>query len=199
MDEIALIKQAAQGDDSAFEQLVLANEKNIYNVTLRIVKNPEDAFDMTQETFIKAWRAISLFQFDSKFSTWLCRIARNTCIDHLRKEKKHSLISFTQYTDQDDAEELSLPDLSNDPATLLEAASDYELVHAAMEQLPEQYRVALSLRAVEGMTYEEIGKALDINTGTVKSRICRAREKLSLILGNISADTSSKSRKGGIG
>lgn len=197
MDELALIRKAAGGDDGAFEELVLSYEKLIYNLALRMVKNPDDAFDMTQETFLKAWRAISLFRFDSKFSTWLCRIATNTCLDHLRKEKKHKVISLAQITEAGE-EETNLPDHAADPAALLEAASEAETVRAALGALPAEYRAVLILRAVDGMSYDEIAEILNVSIGTVKSRIARAREKLkNEIQGNFLLQTSSKQKKGG--
>ena len=88
MEEQELIRQAGQGDESAFEALVKAYEKPVYNLCLRMCGDRDEAFDLSQDTFIKAWHAIALFQGDSKFQTWLLRIASNTCIDHLRRKKR---------------------------------------------------------------------------------------------------------------
>ena len=199
MDERIWIEQAGKGDEQAFEQLVIAYEKTVYNLMFRMTGNRDDAFDLTQETFLKAWHAISLFQFDSKFSTWLCRIASNTCIDFLRKEKRRKTVSLTAVDDADETYEISIADGSLDPAAMLEAGCDRQKVYDALQSLPPEYRAVLSLRAIEDMSYEEIGQALDLKVGTVKSRIARAREKMRRRLdGNFSMKHSSDKEKGGM-
>lgn len=199
MDEKTLIKQAGQGSEAAFEELVRTYEKTVYNLTLRMTGNRDDAFDLTQTTFLKAWHAISLFQFDSKFSTWLYRIASNACIDFLRKEKRHRTVSLTVPDDADRLYEMAVADERLDPAVIAEAASEREKVLEALNMLPKDYRLALSLRAVEDMSYEEIAKALEVKSGTVKSRIFRAREMLRRhFSGNLSELSSSEQEKGGV-
>lgn len=196
MDEKELVKQAGAGDEDAFEQLVNAHQARIYNLALRMTGDREAAFDMTQETFLKAWHAIGMFQQDSKFSTWLCRIAGNTCIDYLRRKRRQPTVSLA---DLEEGKELELPDSSLDPAVLTERAHDREAVLQALAALPVEYRRVLSLRAIEDMSYEEIGQALDMNPGTVKSRIFRAREKMrQLLTGNIFEPDTSKRKKGGM-
>ena len=199
MDERALIERAGRGDEAAFEQLVLAYEKQIYNLALRMTGDREDSFDLTQETFLKAWNAISLFQFDSKFSTWLCRIASNTCIDHLRKQRRRKIVSLTALDDEELPYEIAIADSSQDPAQITQIAQDRQAIYDALQNLSPDYRIVLSMRAIEDMSYEEIGEALNLRPGTVKSRIARAREKMRRILGgNISEKSSSKSGKGGV-
>ena len=198
MDEKTLIKRAGQGDERAFEELVRSYEKTVYNLTLRMTGNRDDAFDLTQTTFLKAWHAISLFQFDSKFSTWLCRIASNACIDFLRKEKRRNTVSLTVPDEADRLYEIAVADERLNPAEMIEAAAQKAQVMEALNALPADYRVALSLRAIEDMSYEEIAAALDVKTGTVKSRISRAREMLRQhFSGNLSNNSSSKQEKGG--
>ena len=199
MDEKQLIEQAGKGNEEAFSQLVLQYEKQIYNLTLRMTGDRDTAFDLTQETFLKAWRAISLFQFDSKFSTWLCRIASNTCIDFLRKQKKRQTISLTAVDEDNEAYEIAVSDSSLDPARIAEAAQDREIVFQALQSLPADYRIALSLRAIEDMSYDQIAEALNLSPGTVKSRISRARERIrKLLAGNFSESSSSNKLKGGM-
>ena len=199
MEEKQLIEQAGKGNEEAFSQLVLQYEKQIYNLTLRMTGDRDTAFDLTQETFLKAWRAISLFQFDSKFSTWLCRIASNTCIDFLRKQKKRQTISLTAVDEDNEAYEIAVSDSSLDPARIAEAAQDREMVFQALQSLPADYRIALSLRAIEDMSYDQIAEALNLSPGTVKSRISRARERIRrLLVGNFSESSSSNKLKGGM-
>lgn len=198
MDEKTLIERAGKGDEAAFETLVRTHEKMVYNLALRMTGSREDAFDLSQTTFLKAWHAISLFQFDSKFSTWLCRIASNTCIDFLRKEKRRGVVSLTVPDEADRLYELSVADERLNPAVIVEVTAQRDAVFQALQALPKDYRVALSLRAIEDMSYEEIAEALDVKAGTVKSRISRAREMLRQhFAGNLSEDTSSKQEKGG--
>lgn len=198
MDERTLIQRAGDGDEQAFEQLVVAYQKPIYNLTLRMTGNRDDAFDLSQETFLKAWHAISLFQYDCKFLTWLCRIASNTCIDFLRKERRRQIVSLTAMDDLDETYEIDVADPSQDPAQIVEKTLDRETVYQALQQLPAEYRLALSMRVMEDMRYEEIAEALDVKPGTVKSRISRAREKLrQQFIGNFSDPASSESSKGG--
>ena len=199
MDELELIRQAGQGDESAFEQLVIAYEKPVYNLCLRMCGDRDEAFDLSQDTFIKAWHAISMFQGDSKFQTWLMRIASNTCIDHLRKKKRKNVISMTELDREDEPLERQIADYETDPAVLVEKAQDHEAVREAMSRLPDQDRLILSMRAIEDMSYREIGEALELQPGTVKSRISRAREKIRRSLdGNLFEFSSSKKGKGGM-
>lgn len=198
MDERTLIQKAGAGDEQAFEQLVIAYQKPIYNLALRMTGSREDAFDLTQETFLKAWHAISLFQYDSKFLTWLCRIASNTCIDFLRKERRRQTVSLTAMDDLDETYEIDVADPEQDPARIVEQTMERDAVYQALQMLPEEYRAALSMRVMEDMCYEDIAEALDVKPGTVKSRISRAREKLRhQFFGNLSASPSSDRMKGG--
>lgn len=111
MSEEQLIRRAQQGDNSAFEQLLLAHQKKVYNLCLRMASNPDDALDLSQEAFIKAWRALGQYQFEASFSTWLFRLTSNVCIDFLRRKKRRQETSLTEnYDDSDEGAELSLPD-----------------------------------------------------------------------------------------
>lgn len=198
MDEKDLIQKAGRGDECAFEALVKAHQNMVYNLCLRMIGDREEAFDLSQETFIKAWHAISLFQGDSKFTTWLSRIASNTCIDHLRKQKRRKTISLTSLDDEETPIEHEIADCSKDPAYLAQLAEDHALVREAFLGLPKQDRLILSLRAIEDMSYQEIGEVMDLKAGTVKSKLSRAREKIRQSLdGNLSEQNASKKMKGG--
>ena len=198
--ELAVIRRVQRGDANAFEYLVAAYEKNVYNLALRMTGNPEDAADMTQETFIKAYNSLSAFRGDSKFSVWLYRIATNVCLDFLRKQKKTQSFSLSMEDDDGEEGELELPDLRRLPEDELEKKLTRDAVQRGLAQLPEDARQILLLREIQGLSYEEIGEALGLEPGTVKSRIFRARKKLCAFLladGNIpDAFTSSSSRGG---
>ncbi len=201
MDE-TLIRQAAAGDQNAFAALLAAYQKPVYNLALRMTGSPDDALDLSQEAFLRAWRGLSGYRFDASFSTWLYRLTGNVCIDFLRRRKKEKTIPL-YYTDEENEEqELPLPHpapAAEDQALLrLEQSQGAE----AMAKLEPEYRQALILRVIDGLSYAEIAAATDVPEGTVKSRIARAREKMRRLLkktGNKSPAPSSKRKKGGPG
>lgn len=196
-DELC-IRRAQSGDADAFEQLLVQHQKSVYNLCLRMTGNTEDALDLSQEAFFRAWRAIGQYQFDAAFSTWLYRLTTNICIDFLRKRKKSGELSLTIEDDEALGEEFSIPDSAPGPE---EQAIDNETrrtLHEAMQKLPADWRVVMQLRAVEELSYEQIADVLGIKVGTVKSRLARAREALRQMTdgGNFSdANTSNRTRK----
>lgn len=193
IDEKKLLKKAAAGSAEAFEQLVLTYQTPIYNLCLRMTGNPEDAADMTQESFLKAWRSLEGFHFESAFSTWLYRLASNTCLDFLRSVKRRKQFSLTIEDADGETQLLDLPDPAPTPEASLLSAEESALLAAAMRQLdPEQQRI-LTLRVVNDLSYTEIAAVLDIKEGTVKSRLARARENLRKKLLQSGNKTESKS------
>ncbi len=176
---LELVKQAAQGDRDAFEQLVLCYQKPVYNLALRMSGNPEDAYDLAQEAFLRAWKSMVFFKFESSFSTWLYRLTSNVCIDFLRKKKQRgSEVSLQFLDDGGDETELPLPDDAPGPEDQVMRVEDHCAVAAAMSSLEPEYRMALTMYVINGMSYQQIAETLEIKTGTVKSRIARAREKM---------------------
>ena len=189
-----MIARAARGDEKAFEILVNDTQKMVYNICLKMAENPEDALDLSQETYLKAWRALPQYKGESKFSTWLCRIASNTCLDFIRRQnrkKEPDTVSLEEELPPD----RQIADYSRDPGCLLEVSAEKEMVREAFFRLPEEERLLLSLRAFEEMSYEDIGIVLNLKPGTVKSKIFRAREK---IRRNLSGKISSDIMKGGL-
>ena len=199
MDE-TLIRQAAAGDHNAFAALLAAYQKPVYNLALRMTGSPDDALDLSQEAFLRAWRGLSSYRFDASFSTWLYRLAGNVCIDFLRRRKKQNTIPL-YYTDEEDEEqELPLPHPAPNTEDQALLHLEQNQISEAMAKLEPEYRQALILRVIDGLSYAEIAAAMDIPEGTVKSRIARAREKMRRLLkktGNISPAPSSKRKKGG--
>ena len=197
--ENEIIRSVLRGTVNDFEKLVTAYEKNVYNIALRMVGDPDDAADMTQETFIKAYRALSGFRGDSKFSSWLYRIASNVCLDFLRSRSRHPQVSLST-VDEDDRATFELPDMRQNPEEQLMKKLGMEAVRRGLEQLPEQQRQILVLRELGGLSYAELAQTLGLEEGTVKSRIFRARKRLCALLlcdGNISDGAASVSGKGG--
>ena len=199
-EELAVVQRVQRGDVNAFEDLVAAYEKNVYNLALRMTGNAQDAEDMAQEAFIKAYNSLFSFRGESKFSVWLYRIVSNVCLDFLRKKNKQSTVSLSMEDDDGEDSQLDLPDLSQSPEELLEKKLTREAVQRGLAALPEDARQILLLREIQGLSYEEIGETLGLESGTVKSRIFRARKKLCAFLladGNIPDSFSSSSSKGG--
>lgn len=196
--ENGVIRSVLDGNINDFEQLVTAYEKNVYNLALRMVGDPDDAADITQETFIKAYRALGSFRGDSKFSSWIYRIASNVCLDFLRSRSRRAQVPLS-FENEDEEGEIELPDMSQNPEEVLMKKLSMEAVRRGMEKLPPKQRQILVLRELCGLSYAELAQTLSVEEGTVKSRIFRARKRLCAILlgdGNISDDAASISGKG---
>lgn len=199
-DEKVLIRKVLDGDQEAFAELVALHEKQVYNLCLRMTGHPEDARDLAQEAFLKAWRGLRFYKFESSFSTWLYRLTSNVCIDFLRQQKRRGTGSLVVSDEEGEETELEVPDHEPLPEQQVIQQENQRIVAAAMDELEEEFRLALTLRVVDELSYEEIGEILDLKPGTVKSRIARARIKLKKILtesGNLSnSDSSNRKRKG---
>lgn len=177
--EKALIQKAKQGDLTAFEELILKHEKIVYNVALRMMNHSEDAKDISQEVFLKAYRNIANFDERSAFSTWLYRITTNTCIDEMRKRKgKQSYSLEEELENEDGTMQRQIADEGDTPEESLLREERKSEILQALENLSAEHKAAVVLRDVKGLSYEEISEILDLSLGTVKSRISRARNQL---------------------
>lgn len=193
LQEQKWVKAARRGDQDAFEQLVLAYQKRVFALTLRMCGNPEDAAEAAQEAFLAAWQGLNAFREEASFSTWLYRLASNACVDLLRREGRHRSSAGPSLDD----EELQLEPADGAP-TPQEAAERAELrnqIEEGLRALSPEYRQVLILREMHQLSYEEIGQALRLDLGTVKSRISRGRKRLQKFLlesGNFSGMAPSK-------
>ena len=197
--EEQLVRRAQQGDNGAFEELLLLHQKKVYNLCLRMSANQDDALDLSQEAFIKAWRSIGQYQFEASFSTWLFRLTSNVCIDFLRRKKRRQETSLTEsYDDSDEGAELSLPDVQPLPEQQAITNETKMELAQAMAQLAPDHREILQLRVIEDLPYEQIADILGVRVGTVKSRLARARLSLRKILkaGNYFDSASSEPVEG---
>ena len=195
-EEAKIIRAVVDGNTNAFEDLVLEYQKQVYHIALKMTGNEEDAFDLSQETFLKAFRALSSFRGEAGFGSWLYRMAANLCIDFLRKKKRQGggqLISLDE--EEEDRRPRELPDLRYEPQGALEKKEMRQKVQEGLQRLPHEQRLILVMRDVEGFSYQEISDTLKIELGTVKSRIYRARAHLARLLtedGNFLKDPSSE-------
>jgi RNA polymerase sigma-70 factor (ECF subfamily) len=171
-----LVQRVQQGDKKSFDLLVLKYQNRIIKLVSRYVREPGDAQDIAQEAFIKAYRALPDFRGDSAFYTWLYRIAINTAKNHVVALSRRPVEARLENAD---GEQIDVEDLQKDietPENLLLANEIKQTILDAMDKLPEDLRVALTLREVEGLRYDEIAETMDCPIGTVRSRIFRARE-----------------------
>lgn len=173
-DDTALIKLAQKGDEKAFEEIVNRYSNRVINLTSRIMGSRDDGWDIAQEVFISVWKNIKSFDSTKNLYPWIRRIAINACYEELRKRGK------TLESSLDNVEEgepsIDVPDEKYSPEDTFEKIELNEVIERALETLPEHYRVTLWLRVIENLTYEEIAETLNINIGTVKSRINMARK-----------------------
>ncbi|OUQ76163.1 sigma-70 family RNA polymerase sigma factor [Flavonifractor sp. An100] len=182
MTERELVARAKAGDQDAFEQLVLDNQNRIYSLAVRLTGSREEGADLAQEAFFKAWQGLDSFQGESSFSTWVYRLATNVCIDFLRRQNRRREVEQVVSLDDEERTWAEPADLRQDPQRHLERAELSRAVERGLEALPEHQRKILIMRELSGLSYQEIGQALELDLGTVKSRLARARLALRKIL-----------------
>lgn len=196
--EKVLLARAKKGEIAAFESLMTAYENRIYSLALRSTGSEQDAADITQEVFLRAWKNLDSFRGDSSLSTWLYRVTSNLCVDFARKKAAEGMPTSiddeeSPATDLADASRMAQPEAAAENSELREE------LQFALAQLSEEHRRVVLLRDVAGMTYTDIARTLGLEEGTVKSRLARARASLRKILlerGNISLSASSKQAEG---
>jgi RNA polymerase sigma-70 factor (ECF subfamily) len=184
-DDLSLVSQAKAGDAAAFRTLVVRYQRKVYAVALGVVKDPDLAWDVAQEAFVRVHRHLGEFEGKSAFSTWLFRIATHLAIDSVRRERR------SQKDELDDVDEGSLAEggegilataLGNDPRENVLRRELAGKIQDALATLPEKHRTILVLREVEGLSYEELAERLEIHKGTVMSRLFHARKKMQAAL-----------------
>ena len=184
VSDLELVKRAQGGDARAFDALVTKYRGRIYSMTYTLIQNETDAWDLAQEAFIKAWRALPSFKLDSSFYTWLYRIAHNCCYDMLRKRRIDSAGEFddNRADHQPDPTAEAVPHGQLRPDKALANAELGSRIQAAIQQLSEGHRTVILLREVDGLQYDEIATIMETSIGTVMSRLFYARKKLQELL-----------------
>lgn len=173
-----LVKRVQRGDKGAFDLLVIKYQHKIVNLVMRYVRDPELALDITQEAFIKAYRALPRFRGDSAFYTWMYRIAVNTAKNHLAAQRRRPMDVELDMQDPEQYDLHAKLKETDTPEGLALGNELKEIVERAIAALPEDLRTAIILRELEGMSYEEIAQTMDCPVGTVRSRIFRARDAI---------------------
>jgi RNA polymerase sigma-70 factor, ECF subfamily len=177
----ALVKAARCGDMGAFEELVARHRDKIYARAVSMMRNEEDALDLSQEAWVKGWQRLKQFQFESSFSTWMTRIVINLCLDQLRRQKRVRAESI-ELLDEDGGAERQLPFVIVNPTERLERNELRVRIDGALAQLSEAHRTVLVLHEFERMEYKEIARAIGCSIGTVMSRLFYARRKMAVLL-----------------
>ena len=177
-EEAGLVRRCLAGDEKAYRELVERYQAQVYSVALRMVRRSEDAEDLTQETFVRMFRALSRYDPTRPFAAWLFTIASRLCIDHIRRRKVNP-ISLTQRERESEEEyEIDVEDPGLRPDEVAIHAEESRSAAALIDSLPPHYRIVVILRHVQDLSYEEIAEALHLPLGTVKARIHRARSLL---------------------
>ena len=178
-----LVKRVQRGDKGAFDLLVLKYQHKIVNLVMRYVRDPELALDITQEAFIKAYRALPRFRGDSAFYTWMYRIAVNTAKNHLAAQRRRPMDVELDLQDPEQYDLHAKLKETDTPEGVTLSNELKEIVERAIAALPEDLRTAIILRELEGMSYEEIAQTMECPVGTVRSRIFRARDAIAKKVG----------------
>jgi len=177
INETELIEQLKQGNETAFKTIVEQWKDMVYNTILGIVQNETEAEDLAQDVFIKVFEKISTFKGDSKFSTWLYRIATTTALDHLRSKKRKKRFGFLQSLGGGNDEKESIPDF-NHPGVSLDNKERAAVLFKAIESLPENQKTAYTLHKLEGLSYRDVSEVLNTTVSAVESLMSRANQNL---------------------
>lgn len=190
--EAALVDQARQGDQRAFRTLVERYQRRVFSLALGLLKDPDEARDISQEAFLKAHRHLGSFQGTASFYTWLYRITVNLCIDRKRKVGRGSEVELDERLSHrqvgSPADVLATQKLSFNPQRVAQSSELRKRIFAALDKLSEQHRAVLILREVEGLSYKEIADSMDCPEGTVMSRLFHARRQMQELLSDFAED-----------
>jgi len=187
IEDAELVARCQSGDTAAFNDLITKYRSKVYAMIFNMVRNEQDAWDLSQETFLKAWRNLDRFRGQSAFYTWIYRIATNVTIDWVRRKQIQSGVEFDDAIGMADIEpgSATTPQSEPLPHEHLEQGEIQTRIQEAIDKLSPEHRMAIVLREVEGLQYEEIAEAMGCSVGTVMSRIFYARKKLQTLLRDV--------------
>jgi len=178
----ALVSWAKQGDMRAFEELVARHRDKIYARAFGMMRNEDEALDLSQEAWVKGWQRLKQFQGESSFSTWMTRIVINLCLDALRRRKRQHAESIELMAEESGGVERHMPIVTVNPTEGLERADLRQRIDQALAQVSEVHRTVLVLHEFEGLEYKEIAKAMKCSIGTVMSRLFYARRRMAVLM-----------------
>src|SRR6476646_8395893 len=181
-DDQALVKAAQQGDMGAFEELVARHREKIDARAFSMMRNEDEAVDLSQEAWVKGWQRLKQFQGESSFVTWMTRIVINLCLDQLRKQKRHRSESIEMMEEESGGVERQMPIIVVNPTERLERSELRQRIDKALAQLSVEHRTVLILHEFEELEYKEIAKRMQCSIGTVMSRLFYARRKMALLM-----------------
>lgn len=184
-DDQTLVRAAQKGDMVAYEELVARHRDKIYARAYSMMRNEDDAIDLSQEAWVKGWQRLVQFQGESSFATWMTRIVINLCLDQLRRQKRHRAESIEEMDEESGGVERQMPVVTVNPTERLERGELRKRIDKALSQLSETHRTALILCEFEEMEYKEIAKAMNCSIGTVMSRLFYARRKMAALLADL--------------
>jgi RNA polymerase sigma-70 factor (ECF subfamily) len=184
-EDTALVRAAQKGDTGAFEELVARHRDKIYARAFSMMRNEDEAIDLSQEAWVKGWQRLEQFQGDSSFATWITRIVINLCLDELRKQKRRRTESIEGMDEESGGVERQMPVVTTNPTERLERGELRQRIDQALAQMSPEHRSVLVLHEFEEMEYKEIAKTMDCSIGTVMSRLFYARRKLAALLADL--------------
>jgi RNA polymerase sigma-70 factor (ECF subfamily) len=184
-DDQALVRAAQKGDMGAFEELVARHRDKLYARAFSMMRNEEEALDLSQEAWVKGWQRLAQFQGDSSFGTWMTRIVINLCLDQLRKQKRHRTDSIEAMSEESGGVERQMPVITVNPTAGLERVELRKRIDQALSQLSHEHRTVLVLHEFEEMEYKQIAKTMACSIGTVMSRLFYARRKMASLLAEL--------------
>jgi len=185
VDDPALVRAARRGDMAAFEELVARHRDKIYARAYSMMRNEEEAVDLSQEAWVKGWQRLRQFHSQSSFGTWMTRIIINLCLDQLRKHKRQRAESIEAMDEESGGVERQMPVVSVNPTAGLERGELRQRIDQALGQLSYEHRMSLVLHEFEDMEYKEIASTMGCSIGTVMSRLFYARRKLAVLLSDL--------------
>ena len=184
-DDQTLVRAAQRGDMTAFEELVARHRDKIFARAYSMMRNEEEAVDLSQEAWVKGWQRLAQFQGDSSFGTWMTRVVINLCLDQLRKQKRQRTESIEGMDDESGGVERHMPVVTVNPTAGLERAELRQRIDRALGLLSYEHRTVLVLHAFDEMESKEIAKTMGCSIGTVMSRLFYARRKLAVLLADL--------------
>jgi RNA polymerase sigma-70 factor (ECF subfamily) len=180
-----LVGAAKKGDMAAFEELVARHRDKIYARAFSMMRNEDEAVDLSQEAWVKSWQRLKQFQGDSSFGTWMTRIVINLCLDQLRRRKRQRTESIEEMNEESGGVERQMPVVNANPTERLERGELRKKIDGALALLSHEHRTALVLHEFEDMEYKEIARAMNCSIGTVMSRLFYARRKMAVLLASV--------------